>query len=455
MYATRNATSGPPGRNTKDVSVIADQIAKLTKLKGGASADIIEFHLKSVVPALPALDQWRLDRTVTMTETKPLPLNINKIIKNTKRGPITYYYHRATKKRLPDDPESATFMLAYAREQATCAPDKSDTMPMLVSRYMGSPEYRGLAQSTKRSYEKHISNFAATFTDMPVIALEDPQVRIELLEWRDQFASNPRTADLALASVSAMIGWAVDRRILQFHALKGVKKLHKADRSEIIWEQEILSRFIKLAPKHIAAVVLFAAYTGQRQSDVLELKWEHITDDKKIRLKISKSGKRHAVTIHSSLAEWLKHLPRYNETKYKRYNGTILTTSKKGSWTADGFRASYNKFLALEKYDDDELQVYAFENDIGIDHAQECRELAKDIKKAELHFHDLRGTAVTKLADAGATNSEIAAVTGHSLETVDKILKKYMKPTERQGEAAMKKWQDSEQVIFDCPYKRA
>ena len=42
---------------------------------------------------------------------------------------------------------------------------------------------------------------------------------------------------------------------------------------------------------------------------------------------------------------------------------------------------------------------------------------------ANLHFHDLRGTAVTRLALAGASVPEIAAITGHSLQNVEKILK--------------------------------
>ncbi len=60
-------------------------------------------------------------------------------------------------------------------------------------------------------------------------------------------------------------------------------------------------------------------------------------------------------------------------------------------WTPDGFRVSWNK---------------AF-------------------KKAGVQgmtFNDLRGTAVTRLAIAGATEAEIATITGHSLRDVRSIL---------------------------------
>ena len=37
-------------------------------------------------------------------------------------------------------------------------------------------------------------------------------------------------------------------------------------------------------------------------------------------------------------------------------------------------------------------------------------------------FHDLRGTAVTRLAIVGCTEAEIASITGHSLRDVRSIL---------------------------------
>jgi integrase len=42
-----------------------------------------------------------------------------------------------------------------------------------------------------------------------------------------------------------------------------------------------------------------------------------------------------------------------------------------------------------------------------------------------LTFHDLRGTAVTRLAVAGCTEAKIASVTGHSLRDVRSILERH------------------------------
>jgi len=50
------------------------------------------------------------------------------------------------------------------------------------------------------------------------------------------------------------------------------------------------------------------------------------------------------------------------------------------------------------------------------------REACRNAGVTGLTFHDLRGTAVTRLSLAGCTVPEIAAITGHSLAGVARIL---------------------------------
>jgi integrase len=74
-----------------------------------------------------------------------------------------------------------------------------------------------------------------------------------------------------------------------------------------------------------------------------------------------------------------------------KHGPIILTSTDKRPWTSDGFRTSWRK--ACKK--------------AGI---------------VGVTFHDLRGTAVTRLALAGCTEAEIATITGHSLQDVRSIL---------------------------------
>jgi integrase len=56
-----------------------------------------------------------------------------------------------------------------------------------------------------------------------------------------------------------------------------------------------------------------------------------------------------------------------------------------------------------------------------------------------LTFHDLRGTAVTRLAESGSTPSEITSVTGHSNRSIAAMLDKYQARTRVQADTAIEK----------------
>jgi integrase len=88
---------------------------------------------------------------------------------------------------------------------------------------------------------------------------------------------------------------------------------------------------------------------------------------------------------------------------------SILTNSDGKPWTSDGFRASWGNA---------------------------CRAAGV----VGVTFHDLRGTAVTRLALAGCTEAEIATITGHSLRSVRVLLDThYLSRDPALGESAIRK----------------
>ena len=67
-------------------------------------------------------------------------------------------------------------------------------------------------------------------------------------------------------------------------------------------------------------------------------------------------------------------------------------------------------------------------------------------------FHDLRGTAVTRLAMAGCTEAEIATITGHSLRDVRAILDMhYLARDPALGESAIRKLETRTKTPNDRP----
>jgi hypothetical protein len=57
----------------------------------------------------------------------------------------------------------------------------------------------------------------------------------------------------------------------------------------------------------------------------------------------------------------------------------------------------------------------------------------------------LRGTAVTRLAEAGCTEAEIATITGHTLASVHTILERYLARTDKLAVAAIAKLERARQ----------
>ena len=139
---------------------------------------------------------------------------------------------------------------------------------------------------------------------------------------------------------------------------------------------------MKAAPAHLKVAFMLALWTGQRQGDLLDLCWSQY-DGKVIRLKQNKTGAYVVVPVGAPL--------RASLDKIERTDGPILRNSYGEIWNPDGFRSSWKKACA-----------------------------AAGVKGVT--FNDLRGTAVSRLALAGATEAEIATITGHSLRDVRSIL---------------------------------
>jgi integrase len=71
--------------------------------------------------------------------------------------------------------------------------------------------------------------------------------------------------------------------------------------------------------------------------------------------------------------------------------------------------------------------------------AQQWEETCKAAGIVDVHFHDIRGTTVTMLAEAGCTLPEIVSITVHTLRRAQDILDKYLARTSKLAESAIAK----------------
>jgi integrase len=340
----------------------------------------------------------------------------------------TYWYHRATGKRLHGEPGSAEFIADYAAAEKLIRDRHVGTLNSLIRSYTTSIELeQKLASSTQGEYKRMLTKAEGEFGNMPIAALDDPRVRKDLLDWREQIAraSGQREADNRLSAISAMLTWCVDRGTLTVNHLRGFKRLYHVDRSEIIWLPEHIDAFMKVAPLEMQRALILALHTGQREGDLLRLPWSSYRGDY-IELRQGKA-RRHgkpAALIQIPCTAALRRMLDGME----RVSTLILTTKTGQSFKARYFAAMWDKAMTKAG-----LQSVA---------------LPGSEDPVDLHFHDLRGTAVTLLSEAGSTPQQIATITGHSLKTVYRILERYLARTRGLAEQAIFNFENSPRTKF-------
>src|SRR5579871_6278609 len=245
---------------------------------------------------------------------------------------VTYWYAWVGGPRLEGKPGAPEFIASYNAAVADRRLVQKDSLRSIVIKFRESSDYTGLSASSKRAYASYLSAIESEFGDMPLAALADPRVRGDFLEWRDSMSATPCKADYAWTILARVLSFAKNRGLIGVNPCERGGRLYRADRVDIIWGDEQLSRLFAAASPEVFAVVTFAVWTGQRQGDILNLPWSAY-DGSKLRLRQSKTGRRVAVPVSSALRQTIEALPR---------RGPIILTSSDGRpWTSDGFRASF------------------------------------------------------------------------------------------------------------------
>ena len=135
-----------------------------------------------------------------------------------------------------------------------------------------------------------------------------------------------------------------------------------------------------VASTEMQFAMVLALHTGQRQGDVLRLAWNQY-DGTSITLRQGKARRlgRAAPMIRMPCTKALK----ATLDAAQRRAAVMLTTK-----TGRAFKKRY--------------------------FAEQWEATCKAAGIVDLHFHDVRGTTVTMLAEAGCTLPEIVAITGHT-----------------------------------------
>jgi integrase len=321
----------------------------------------------------------------------------------------TYYYHRATGTRLAGAPGSAEFLACFAVAEQSKQKRDIGTLSGLIRQFEGTKQWRRLADSTKNEYTRVFKFWDAEYGTCPYRALEDKAFRADVVKWHDGFSeAKPREADNRVTILARVLSWAAKDGPLRVNVLDGFERAYASDRSDIIWLPEHIEAFMRVASSEMQLAMVLALHTGQRQADVRRLAWTAY-DGSTISLRQGKARRlgREAPVIRVPCTKALKATL---DTAQRR--AAVILTTKTGR--------AYSKRYFAEQWEN----------------------ACKAAGIVDLHFHDIRGTTVTMLAEAGCTLPEIVSVTGHSLRRAQDILDKYLARTSRLAESAIAKFEN-------------
>jgi integrase len=294
--------------------------------------------------------------------------------------------------RLRGEPGTPEFLASYNEAIESRRTPDTGRFKSLVTLYKASNDYKTLADSTRANWAPWLDRIADYFGELRIAQFDRPEkIRPIIRRWRNQWTDRPRSADYGMQVLSRVLSYAVDPLgKIASNPCEGIKQLYRGDRSEIIWTESDIATLKKTCSPEIAHAVDLDAHTGLRLSDLVRLSWSHVGEDAIVFATGKSRGRREAIIpLYDDLRKLLNRIPKDSTT--------ILTNSRRRPWTADGFGSSFD--TAKKK---------------------------AGIADKDLHFHDLRGTAVTKFYVAGLPVRVIAEILAWSEDQVERIIRRYV-----------------------------
>jgi integrase len=309
-----------------------------------------------------------------------------------RHGRARFYLRRAgfPKVALPGLPYSPDFMAAYEAGMAK-APEvavRGKIVPMsmraLAVSFYSSAEFKGLKAITQRRHRAAIDKFCLTVSEKGVAYGDKRAAALNAEQLKKLMAAKAETPDAAnllrkvmraLMKHAVALKWRADDPTQAVKALKPKSKLgfHR-------WTDAEIAQFEHYHPIGTKArkALALGLYTGQAREDAIQMGEQHIADGVlhwTRRKTATTTGIELAIPVHPTLRHILDETPSGHLT--------FLVTEFAKPFTAAGFGNWFKE------------QCYA----ANLPHCS---------------FHGLRKAAASRLAEAGASVHEIAAITGHA-----------------------------------------
>jgi integrase len=253
------------------------------------------------------------------------------------------------------------------------------TVAAMARDYRASDEFMALKPKTQRDYGRML-DLLAPIDRHPAEAIRRKHIR----ELRKDLAGKERTQKLFTQVASALFNFGIDNDYCTANPAARMKRIGKA-KSYIAWTDAQCDAFEASQPaRHLLTAYMLGRYAGQRRGDVLKMARTAYASGC-IQVRQEKTHEPLIIPAHRRLRAHLDQLPK-------------------------------DSLLFVVDEDGQSLDETTF--------TKEFREALDDAGLEQLHFHGLRHTAGTALAEAGCSAHEIQAITGHrTLQMVEHYTK--------------------------------
>lgn len=248
------------------------------------------------------------------------------------------------------------------------------SLDAMLEAWRRSPEWADLAASTQTNYGIYLRDLYRLGRS-PAAAVR----RKDVIGLRNAIAATRGrgAATGFVRAVSAAYAWGMDNDHVESNPAHRIKPLKRGVLPT--WTEEVLAHALATLPEAYRRAVLLAVHTLQRRGDLLALPWAAY-DGRTLRLTQQKTGEPVIIPVHRELkpqldrwhAEWIA---------ADRPRTTILAAPSGRPWTAPHF-------------------------------TRELGKLVKEMGLGRFTPHGLRKLGAVRLAEAGCTAHQIAALGG-------------------------------------------
>jgi integrase len=210
------------------------------------------------------------------------------------------------------------------------------TVNQILDRYVRDC-FGELAPRTQRDYLKHIKHLRAWFGERIAAELKPKDFSIFMEVEKGKLNRNKMMAVLSSAFTFAVQRWYwIDHNVC-----RNVWRHPSKPRTRLIKDAEFAA-FRAMVPLRVQLAMDIALRSGQRQGDILSMRWEALSRGK-WHLTQAKTGKRLAVKLSLSFK---KTLWRCSQLETRGHAREIVILNESGvPYTSDGFRSIWQRSM--------------------------------------------------------------------------------------------------------------